>query len=500
MYVKKLRTAYVLFLALMSTVTFQVNAQVGIGTTTPDASAVLDITSSTQGLLAPRMTTTQRGAIVSPAKGLIVFDTDLDAFFYFDGASWEEIIDGTVSRDNYKLIKSGDVLATVLADELAAGSGTTYVLDANTLYEFNGTILFDFPIELNNAYLTGNDVSNDVLVNTTGGALFTGNTGGSIRSLTAAAGGNSMFNLTMNATATERLVMQSCVFAGPGTVGTISDATLVFMSIIQFAGFTNGVTFTDIDSLLLDNLGWLATNSGTMQTFTGTFDLITQSSGFVVVDAGETGFDLSSNPTINESASLETVTFSGAGTPVNGYTTGTYPGFSFTTDWTVNCSGIPVERDASASANIYYNGNIVTGFNQTVLNSNTTPFNLTGIGGSNTTTAVNMFRTSSATSNRITYEGSKRRIFQVNASLSVLGNANSVGKYFAFLIVKNGTTSLVETNTLMRVNNSSDVNSLAIVGTVEMDPGDFIEIWGQRLTGSGNADQLSIFSLNLSIQ
>lgn len=48
----------------------------GIGTTTPDASAKLDITSTTQGLLLPRMTKTQRDAISSPADGLLIYQTD----------------------------------------------------------------------------------------------------------------------------------------------------------------------------------------------------------------------------------------------------------------------------------------------------------------------------------------------------------------------------------------------------------------------------------------
>ncbi|MDB9888435.1 DUF1566 domain-containing protein [Polaribacter sp.] len=51
-------------------------AQVGIGTTTPDASAALDITSTTGGLLVPRMTAVERDAITSPAQGLIIFCID----------------------------------------------------------------------------------------------------------------------------------------------------------------------------------------------------------------------------------------------------------------------------------------------------------------------------------------------------------------------------------------------------------------------------------------
>jgi len=48
---------------------------VGIGTATPDVSAALDVTSITKGLLIPRMTTASMFAIVSPAKGLMIYDT-----------------------------------------------------------------------------------------------------------------------------------------------------------------------------------------------------------------------------------------------------------------------------------------------------------------------------------------------------------------------------------------------------------------------------------------
>ncbi len=54
-------------------------AQVGIGTTTPNANAALDVVSTSQGMLFPRMTTAQRNAIVSPAKGLTIFNTTLNS-------------------------------------------------------------------------------------------------------------------------------------------------------------------------------------------------------------------------------------------------------------------------------------------------------------------------------------------------------------------------------------------------------------------------------------
>ncbi|MEP7170774.1 MAG: hypothetical protein ABI855_15505, partial [Bacteroidota bacterium] len=61
---------------------------VGINNPTPAASALLDLTSTSKGLLAPRMTTAQRNAIASPATGLLVYDTSVNQFYFYNGAAW----------------------------------------------------------------------------------------------------------------------------------------------------------------------------------------------------------------------------------------------------------------------------------------------------------------------------------------------------------------------------------------------------------------------------
>ncbi len=68
---------------------------IGIGTTTPAASALLDVSSTTKGLLIPRMTGAQRTAIASPATGLIVFDTDTKTLWAYDGAAWKNLNAGS---------------------------------------------------------------------------------------------------------------------------------------------------------------------------------------------------------------------------------------------------------------------------------------------------------------------------------------------------------------------------------------------------------------------
>jgi hypothetical protein len=66
-------------------------AQIGIGTTTPNASSILDLTSTTQGLLLPRMTTTQINAIASPAAGLTVYNTTLALICFYNGTAWQKV-------------------------------------------------------------------------------------------------------------------------------------------------------------------------------------------------------------------------------------------------------------------------------------------------------------------------------------------------------------------------------------------------------------------------
>ena len=87
-------------------------AQVGIGTTTPNSSSILDIESTTQGVLVPRLTTSQRNSISSPAKGLLIFNTDTNKFDFNSGSFtapiWTDInANPTVSSDSGNLISAG---------------------------------------------------------------------------------------------------------------------------------------------------------------------------------------------------------------------------------------------------------------------------------------------------------------------------------------------------------------------------------------------------------
>ena len=78
--------------------TIAINSQgVSVNTdgSTADASSILDIKSTTKGMLAPRMTTAQRTAIASPANGLLVYDTDVKSFWFYNGTAWTNLEGGS---------------------------------------------------------------------------------------------------------------------------------------------------------------------------------------------------------------------------------------------------------------------------------------------------------------------------------------------------------------------------------------------------------------------
>jgi hypothetical protein len=89
------KTIYILTLLCAAT---SIQAQVGIGTTTPDSSSILDLTSTSKGLLPPRMTASQRNAISSPVAGLMIWCTDCGAsgdLQVYNGSDWVNFIGGT---------------------------------------------------------------------------------------------------------------------------------------------------------------------------------------------------------------------------------------------------------------------------------------------------------------------------------------------------------------------------------------------------------------------
>ncbi|MCB0519684.1 MAG: hypothetical protein KDD27_12130, partial [Saprospiraceae bacterium] len=158
------------FWLLTSTFLFTQTDNVGIGTTTPEPSAALDIQSTDKGLLIPRMSNAQIAAIATPATGLQVYSLDDGCIHRYDGARWNmdcalEFSSGTLPPvEEWSQINDfpanfdarGDAASFVLGGEAYVGMGYngTYKKD---LWKYNlamdsWTQLNDFPANFNARY------------------------------------------------------------------------------------------------------------------------------------------------------------------------------------------------------------------------------------------------------------------------------------------------------------------------------------------------------------
>jgi hypothetical protein len=112
-------------------------------------SSQLTVDSTTKGFLQPRMTTTQKNAIATPATGLTVYDTTLNTNEYYDGAAWRSIasqawvqsqgyLTGFTEGDTLQIVSDRGRVTTSLSS-----TGTTLVASATTGYTgvfFNYTL------------------------------------------------------------------------------------------------------------------------------------------------------------------------------------------------------------------------------------------------------------------------------------------------------------------------------------------------------------------------
>ena len=196
------------------------SGQVGIGTTNPDVSAQLDVSSSTKGLLMPRMTATQRSNISNPATGLLVFQTDgTPGFYYYNGSSWTNL-----SNSSNSSVPSGTVVSFagstapsgwLLCDGSAISRSTysdLFVIIGTTYGSGNGSTTFNIP-DLRGRAVFGLDNMGGTASNrlTTAGGLSSNNSLG-------ATAGNQSITLT-----TSNLPSHSHTFTG-NLVTTSSDA------------------------------------------------------------------------------------------------------------------------------------------------------------------------------------------------------------------------------------------------------------------------------------
>ena len=102
---KKTILALTLFIASLSTISAQ---SVGVGTTTPEQSAALDVSSTNKGFLPPRMTTAERNAIANKVAGLMIYNSVSGCLEMFNGANWINFCTSLPSSVLKKTLLGGD--------------------------------------------------------------------------------------------------------------------------------------------------------------------------------------------------------------------------------------------------------------------------------------------------------------------------------------------------------------------------------------------------------
>lgn len=126
-----------IFLTLLLSSYLLTFSQVGIGTKNINSASVLELTSTTKGVLTPRMTTAQRNAISSPATGLLIYNLDEATFNTYNGTSWTDFTTGYQSTT-----KVDDVITSSLTDEVSSGMilyppAGTYRVNFNSQFKNN---------------------------------------------------------------------------------------------------------------------------------------------------------------------------------------------------------------------------------------------------------------------------------------------------------------------------------------------------------------------------
>ncbi len=192
---------FLLISLLFSSLSF-LSAQGGVAINTdnsnPDASAALDVKSTTQGMLVPRMTAAQRAIIATPATGLLVYQTDGTAGFYFyNGTAWVSLSGG-----------GGDNLGNHTAT-------TTLNMNGQNISNASGLTTTGNTSISGNAYPTNTGTNGQVL--TTDGA--------GVLSWQAAAGGGSN---SIQLYATNTIAVQTL----PAAVSTTNPAVVRFSTAV----------------------------------------------------------------------------------------------------------------------------------------------------------------------------------------------------------------------------------------------------------------------------
>lgn len=188
---------FLLIIAFVKPCQHTMAQSVGINTTTPDSSAALDITSTTKGLLIPRLTTTQMNAISLPVAGLTVYNTDSSTYCIYTGTAWIKII-------------------------TSANQGTGYfTANGNNIYNNNsGNVGIGTSSPAGKLHISVTESAEALDQSNPSGTAFTFSTGNSWQSFTAGISGY-LTKISVQFAAGATSIRNITIYEGEGTGGAI---------------------------------------------------------------------------------------------------------------------------------------------------------------------------------------------------------------------------------------------------------------------------------------
>ena len=182
-----------LFVVLIFAVINALNAQVGIGTSTPHASAILELKSTVKGLLPPRLTTTERNAISTPSNGLLIYNTNESRLNVYSSNAWQAIPHSTTGAAGITLgTESGFTGQNYTA--LAIGQGAGYSNQASGAISIGNYAGYDAQniraIAIGYKAATAYQPSNSIVLNASSTQLDVSTSGFFVNPIRSAAGGS----------------------------------------------------------------------------------------------------------------------------------------------------------------------------------------------------------------------------------------------------------------------------------------------------------------------
>lgn len=264
---KSIFWSLLLFLAIGTS-----RAQVGIGTASPNASAQLDVSSTTKGFLLPRMTTTQRNAIQNPVNGLMIYNTTSNSLNVYISGTWTQVTN-TVPNGTVTSLSAGTSSGNLIWDVAASNVSSVVNYVGGNGESHSGQTVASTGVTGLTATLNAGQfaVGNGALTYTISGtpatsgtASFAINIGGQTLTLTITVSEGSIAGLT----------------TGTTTNGTLTQGVAAsnVSSVVSYTGGDGGkhngqtVTSTGVTGLTATlSAGSFATGSGTLTyTITGT--------------------------------------------------------------------------------------------------------------------------------------------------------------------------------------------------------------------------------------